>query len=130
MPCSTLEKISATATTDTAMTGPRAAMMRTADNRRRNPCRRITALTGSDQTLAPRPSHSAARKMLDWRRLPLDDLRRRKLLDEPPSARFRSLRHRPFGATPPVGATLPSGAALSVGAALPFRTHCACSAQR
>jgi hypothetical protein len=81
MPCSTLEKISRTATAETAMTGPRAAMIKTADSRRRRPWRRITALTGSDQTLAPRPSHSAARKMLDWRRLPLDDLILRLLLD-------------------------------------------------
>src|SRR5262249_40220638 len=71
------------ATADTAITGPSAATISTADRRRRRPRRRITALTGSDQTLAPRPSHSAARKMFDWRRLPLDDRILRLLPDLP-----------------------------------------------
>ena len=80
-------------------------MMRTADSRRRNPCRRITALTGRDQTLAPRPSHSA-RKMLDWRRLPLDDLRRRKLLDDPRPDPAAPLPSEPLF---PSGPPFPSG---------------------
>src|SRR5262252_1477659 len=83
MPSSTLEKISAAASTPMATTGPSAAATRTSVKRRRIPRRRITALTGSDQTLAPRPSHSAARKMLDERRLPLDDLILRLLPDLP-----------------------------------------------
>ena len=55
------------------------------DQDRRQPAPQAVAphrrATGSDQTLAPRPSHSAARKMLDWRRLPLDALILRLLPD-------------------------------------------------
>ena len=106
MPCSTLEKISSTATAETAMTGPRAAMIRTADSRRRRPCRRITALTGSDQTLAPRPSHSAARKML---RLAQAAARRPHLAA---AARPARAARRPSALR--VGAALPLGAGLAV----------------
>ena len=47
MPCSTLEKISTTATTETAITGPSVAAIKTADRRRRRPRRRSGASDAS-----------------------------------------------------------------------------------
>ena len=54
IPCSTLEKISATATTDTAMTGPSVAAIKIADRRRRSPRRRsgASACAWDGRTLA------------------------------------------------------------------------------
>lgn len=61
MPCSTLEKISATATTETAMTGPSAATMSATDSRRRSPRRCIGNDVGKAHADAPRPNHSGGR---------------------------------------------------------------------
>ena len=75
IPCSTLEKMSATATTETAMTGPSAATMRATRRRRRRPCRCSGCATVcSVQFELPRPSHSGGRYIAEARRLPLEDL--------------------------------------------------------
>src|SRR5262245_23033203 len=65
MPCSTLEKMSAIATSETARTGPTAATMRAAVTRRRNPRRRRGAMAEND---APGPPRRRLRSKIPDRR--------------------------------------------------------------